>query len=228
MRRARERDRGTGKGGSQEKVGKLVWAWCSWEAPTRGTRGPPGETRLAAMGRTSAKRSTARRVTRSKADWSLGWPTPGRFMAGWTTAGWPLDPLAVGLSSGRCRRSSWARAGNTLTFVNVRARMISRRKAVFFWLDSIRVRAMCGAHNLTGIPGNPAPEPRSARRTLARRALALGRSSLAKRSGARVRLLTGLVFRPFGASVAGAADPRLAPWAAFCRRSAAGFTVTAS
>src|ERR1700684_39805 len=211
MRRVRERDRGTGKGGSQEKVGKLVWAWCSWEAPTRRTRRPPGETRLAATGRTSAKRSTARRVTRSKADWSPGWPTPGRFMAGWTTAGWALGPFAGWVSFGRCRRRSLARAGNTLTFVNVRARMISRRKAVFFWLDSIRVRAMCGAQSLMGMPGNPAPEPRSATRSLARRALVVG-PSLAKRSGAGVRLLTGLVFRPVGASVASAADPRLAPW----------------
>ena len=49
-----------------------------------------------------------------------------------------------------------------LTFVNVRARMTSRRKAVFLWLDSIRVREMCGAQSLMGMPGNPAPEPRSA------------------------------------------------------------------
>ena len=32
------------------------------------------------------------------------------------------------------------------------------------WLDSIRVREICGAQSFRGMPGNPAPEPRSATR----------------------------------------------------------------
>src|SRR5580700_386905 len=52
-------------------------------------------------------------------------------------------------------------------FVNVRLRAISRRKVAFFWLDSMRVRLMCGAQILIGRPGKPAPEPMSITRVLA-------------------------------------------------------------
>src|ERR1035437_10671006 len=55
-----------------------------------------------------------------------------------------------------------ARAFCILTSVNVRARVTSRRKAAFLWLDSIRVTERCGDQSLMGRPGNPAPEPRSA------------------------------------------------------------------
>ncbi len=57
-----------------------------------------------------------------------------------------------------------ARAGNTLMFVNVRARMTSRRKVAFLWLDSISATAVSGAQSFMGMPGKPAPEPRSATR----------------------------------------------------------------
>src|SRR5208283_5613574 len=43
--RMRDWDCGTGRGGSQAKVGKLAWAWSSCEAPMRRARRPPGETR---------------------------------------------------------------------------------------------------------------------------------------------------------------------------------------
>jgi len=58
--------------------------------------------------------------------------------------------------------SDSARAFCILMSVNVRARATSRRKAAFLWLDSIRVREISGAQSLRGMPGNPAPEPRSA------------------------------------------------------------------
>jgi len=55
-----------------------------------------------------------------------------------------------------------ARVFCILTSVNVRERAVSRRKAAFLWLDSMSVRAMFGTQSLMGIPGKPAPEPRSA------------------------------------------------------------------
>ena len=48
------------------------------------------------------------------------------------------------------------------TSVNVRARVISRRKVAFLWLDSIRVRDRAGFQIFRGRPGNPAPVPTSA------------------------------------------------------------------
>jgi len=55
-----------------------------------------------------------------------------------------------------------ARTFCILMSVNVRVRASSRRKADFFWLDSIKVREMVGAQSFIGMPGKPAPEPRSA------------------------------------------------------------------
>ena len=55
-----------------------------------------------------------------------------------------------------------ARVFCILMFVNVRARVTSRRNAAFFWLDSIRVKEISGAQSFIGMPGKPAPEPRSA------------------------------------------------------------------
>ncbi len=108
---------------------------------------PPGASRLAATGRTVGKRSTARRVMRLN--------------------------LAGGLAADSCS----ARRSNTLMFVNVRARTTSRRNVDFLWLDSISVRSIAGAQSLMGIPGKPAPEPRSATRM---RSSVVGRWSLAE------------------------------------------------
>src|SRR5271167_1905395 len=71
----------------------------------------------------------------------------------------------------------WARAFFILMSVNVMARATSRRKVAFFWLDSIRVRAMLGAQSFMGMPGKPAPEPTSATRST--RSLVVSRWSLA-------------------------------------------------
>jgi hypothetical protein len=83
--------------------------------------------------------------------------------------------------------------------VNVRARVTSRRKAAFLWLDSMRVRAMSGAQSLMGMPGKPAPEPRSARR--AGRSLVVSRWSLAETrpSGAEAGFFSEALSAPFGA-----------------------------
>ena len=68
------------------------------------------------------------------------------------------------------KRAGWlvmscsARAENTLMSVNVRARITSRRKVTFLWLDSISVREISGAQSFIGMPGKPAPEPMSATR----------------------------------------------------------------
>src|ERR1035438_6843832 len=48
--------------------------------------------------------------------------------------------------------------------VNVRERTTSRRKMAFLRFDSIKVRAISGAQIFIGMPGKPAPEPRSATR----------------------------------------------------------------
>ena len=69
---------------------------------------------------------------------------------------------AEGDNAGVPEKSS-ARAKNTLISVNVMARMTSRRKVAFFWLDSISVTRRCGAQILMGRPGKPAPEPTSRR-----------------------------------------------------------------
>jgi hypothetical protein len=61
----------------------------------------------------------------------------------------------------------WARTFCILMSVNVRARATSRRKVAFFWFDSIRVREIFGAQSFMGMPGKPAPEPRSATRASA-------------------------------------------------------------
>src|SRR5271154_876448 len=62
----REREWGTGSGVDQDRLGRLDWAWGSWVELIRRARRPVGATRLAAMGRMSSKRSTARRATTSK------------------------------------------------------------------------------------------------------------------------------------------------------------------
>src|SRR5208282_6251514 len=129
MTRILEREVGTGVGSDQVKAGTEARAGFSWVEPIRRARRPPGATRLVAVGRMVAKRSTARRVTTSKV-------IPGRDSA---------------------------RVVCILTFVNVRARVTSRRKVDFFWLDSISVREIWGAQSFMGMPGNPAPEPMSAR-----------------------------------------------------------------
>jgi len=118
-----------GLGSDQDRLGRVEAAWVSWAELIRRARRPCGARRLAALGRTDSKRSTARRVTTSN------------FLS--------------------AERVS-ARAVCILMSVNVSARATSRRKVAFLWLDSISVRDMCGAQSLMGMPGNPAPEPRSA------------------------------------------------------------------
>lgn len=54
-----------------------------------------------------------------------------------------------------------ARAPKTLTFLNCNAETTSFRNAAFFACDSISVTRAPGACIASGIPGNPAPEPRS-------------------------------------------------------------------
>jgi hypothetical protein len=48
------------------------------------------------------------------------------------------------------------------TLVKASERTTSRRNVAFLWLDSIKVKEICGAQSLRGTPGKPAPEPRSA------------------------------------------------------------------
>src|SRR5208282_1194717 len=141
IRRTRDWDCGMGMGASQVRVGRVERVEATWVEEIRRARRPWGARRLAATGRTSGRRSTARRVTVSKV----------------------------------CGGRVWARAFCILMFVNVRARATSRRKVDFFWLDSINVRDISGAQSFMGMPGKPAPEPRSATRSLV-----VGRWSLAE------------------------------------------------
>src|SRR5580658_1146290 len=91
-----------------------------------------------------------------------------------------------------------ARAFCILTLVNVRARVTSRRKAAFLWLDSTRVREICGAQSFMGRPGNPAPEPTSARvgQSLVGHSLVDRRWSLTVPSGAKAPASFWLVTWP--------------------------------
>ena len=82
----------------------------------------------------------------------------GRIAVKRSTARRVTTSNKVGWLAGNCS----ARAGTTLMFVNVRARMTSRRKVAFLWLDSISVTAISGAQSFMGMPGKPAPDPRSA------------------------------------------------------------------
>src|SRR5580692_7814748 len=65
MARTRLAERGIGMGGGQTSSGARLWACVSWAWPIRRARRPPGATKLAAIGRTDSKCSTARRVTTS-------------------------------------------------------------------------------------------------------------------------------------------------------------------
>ena len=142
MTRTLDRDNGIGIGVDQANADERQAAssMSSCDEPIRRARRPASPTRLAATGRMVSKRSTARRVTTSN-----------------------VVVSEVGLSS-VVREADSMRVFCILTSVNVRARVISRRKVAFLWLDSMRVREMCGAQSLKGMPGNPAPEPRSATR----------------------------------------------------------------
>src|SRR5580765_185079 len=59
-------------------------------------------------------------------------------------------------------RSS-ARLGATWISLNPRARIASRRNVTFLLFDSMRVTDVPGDQILIGRPGNPAPDPMSAR-----------------------------------------------------------------
>jgi hypothetical protein len=147
-----------------------IWSW-----PMRRQSRPAGRTRVAAVGRIVAKRSTARRVTMSARGCEnvLGKSSSERGGSGSCglaepALGAPGSGLAklgsVGLAVAEAARYSSARPANTLTSVNVRERATSRRKVAFLWFDSMRVRRIEGSQILVGRPGKPAPEPTSIRR----------------------------------------------------------------
>src|SRR5258708_30977668 len=66
IRRWRDSELEIGMASCHKRWGKVAWAVSSWEEEMKRTRRPAGVSRAAAVGSVWAKRSTARRVTRSK------------------------------------------------------------------------------------------------------------------------------------------------------------------